>query len=408
MYKPFGQIPRPNPGAASDVANAARHVESLLHDDPDPDVLPASDRFPRPGVDIPSTNDSQEVVEEVDPLSLPVSQGQDEEGHEGAAGGVVDGGLEYLAFYKSFRDVMRAPAPKRWGIFFIKKRCVALATDMSFSTGESFADCLDGLAAFLYSHELYHYRFDAHCLQVEATGGLPAYRPYRRLVASRPMTEWHEESRANFYGLKALQPNRNFSYPQSIYDYLWDLVANSPGAYAGGIDKQQKPRKDQMAQQASAAFCKAGPTIWQGLVESTIRIGMGLSKPRESTLSSFLHLDICPVFWIDWVKGGKSVLVPHVASVAEVNNDFIKRYLAGVQDHHSDHSFYRIDNGEKVKLPNPHRADLTNREFHNIIGKAGMTSSQFYKERDRTSVWRKGVPRSPVLPPRFASKGGAS
>ena len=408
MYKPFGQIPRPNPGAASNVADAGCHVESLLHDDPDPDVLPDTGRFPRPGVNIPSTNDTQEVVEEVDPSSLPVSQMQDEESHDGAARGVVDGGIEYLAFYKSFRDVMRAPAPKRWGIFLIKKRCVALATDMSFSTGESFADCLDGLASFLYSHELYHYRFDAHCLQMEATGGLPVYRPYRRLVASRPMTEWHEESIANFYGLKALQPNRSFSYSQSICDYLWDLVANSPDAYAGGIDKQQRPRKEQMAQQASAVFGNAGQTIWHGLVESTIRTGMGLSKPRESTLGSFLRLDVCPVYWIDLVRGGKSILVPYVASVSEINNDFIKRYLAGVQDHHSDHNYYRIDNGEKVKLPNPHRADLTNREFHNIIGKAGMTSPQFYKERDRTSVWKKGVPRSPVLPPRFASQGGSS
>ena len=405
MYKSFGQIPRPNPSAAANVADAARHVEGLLDDDPDLDVLPDSNRFPRPGVDIPIADDSQEVLEEVEPASLPGSQGQDDESHEGATGKVVEEGIEYLAFYKSFRDVMRAPARKRWGIFFIKKRCVALATDVSFSTGESFVDCLDGLAAFLYTHELYHYRFDAHCLQMEATGGLPVYRPYRRLVANRPVTEWHEESIANFYALKALQPNLRFTYPQPICDYLWDLVANSPGAYAGGINKQQRSRRDQMAQQASAAFASAGPTVWQGLVESTIRTGMGLSKQRESTLSSFLHLDNCPVFWIDWVKGGKSVLVPYVASVSEINNDFIRRYLAGVQDHHSDHSFYRIDNGEKVKLPNAHRPDLTNREFHNITGKAGMTSPQFYKERARTSVWRKEVPRSPVLPPRFGSKG---
>ena len=313
-----------------------------------------------------------------------------------------------MAFYKSFRDVLRAPARKRWGIFFIKRRCVALATDMSFSTGESFADCLDALAAFLYSHELYHYRFDAHCLQMEATGGLPVYRPYRRLVANRPINEWHEASIANFYGLKAVQPSPKFSYPQPICDYLWDLVANSPGAYAGGIDKQQRPRKEHMAQQASAAFGNAGPSVWQELVKSTIRTGLGLSKPRESKLSSYLHLDNCPVYWIDWVRGGRSILAPYVASVSEINNDFIKRYLAGVQHHHSDHSFYRIDNGEKVKLPNPHRADLTNREFHNIIGKAGLTSPQFYKERERTSVWRKGAPRSPVLPPRFPSKGGGS
>jgi hypothetical protein len=407
MNRQFGQIPSPNPYAASEVADAARHVERLLHDDLDSDIPKHSDNFPRTGVDIPA-DDDQAVVEEIDSSSIPDGPLDDDESHDGATGGVVERGIEYLAFYKSFRDVLRAPARKRWGIFFIKKRCIALATDMAFSTGETFADCLDTLAAFLYTHELYHYRFDAHCLQMEATGGLPVYRPYRRLVANRPINEWHEESVANFYALKAVQPSKKFFYPEPICDYLWDLVANSPGAYAGGIDKRQKSRRDQMAQQASAAFGNAGPTVWQVLVESTIRTGMGLSKQREDTLSSLLHLNNCPVYWIDWVSGGKSVLVPYVASVSEINNDFIKRYLAGVQDHHSAHSFYRIDNGEKVKLPNPHRPDLTNREFHNIIGKAGMTSPQFYRERERTSVWRKGVPRSPVLPPRFTSKGGAS
>lgn len=407
MHKQFGQIPSHNPYAASEIADAARHVESLLHDDFDSDIPKDSDNFPRTGVDIPA-NDDQTVVEEIDASSIPDTPLDHDEILDGATGGVVEGGLEYLAFYKSFRDVLKAPARKRWGIFFIKKRCIALAADMAFSTGESFADCLDTLTSFLYTHELYHYRFDAHCLQMEATGGLPVYRPYRRLVANRPMDEWHEESIANFYGLKAIQPSPKFSYPQPICDYLWDLVANSPGAYAGGIDKQQRPRKEHMAQQASAAFGNAGPSVWQELVKSTIRTGLGLSKPRESKLSSYLHLDNCPVYWIDWVRGGRSILAPYVASVSEINNDFIKRYLAGVQDHHSDHSFYRIDNGEKVKLPNPHRADLTNREFHNIIGKAGLTSPQFYKERERTSVWRKAVPRSPVLPPRFPSKGGGS
>jgi hypothetical protein len=116
-----------------------------------------------------------------------------------------------------------------------------------------------------------------------------------------------------------------------------------------------------------------------------------------------MHLDHCPVHWIDWVKGGKSVLVPLTTSVSEVNKDFVKRYLAGVLDHHSDHSYYRIDNGELVKLPNPHQRDVKNYEFHNIISKAGMTSPQFYKERDRTAVWRKRVPRSPVLASRLPS-----
>jgi hypothetical protein len=212
------------------------------------------------------------------------------------------------------------------------------------------------------------------------------------------MDEWHEESIANYHALKALKPDRNFFCPQTIFDYLRDLVANSPGAYAGGIDIRQLPRKDQMAQQASRSMSSIGPSDWQELIVSTIRSGMDL--PR-SMATSFLRLDHCPVYWIDWVKGGKSVLVPLTAPVSEINNDFVKRYLAGVLDHQSDHRFYRIDNGELVKLPNPHKRDLKLHEFHNIIGKAGMTSTQFYKERNRTAVWRKNVPRQPVLASRL-------
>ena len=407
MHRPFGQIPNQNAHAASDIAAAARHIESMLEDEGNLNIPNEKDCFPRTGIDIPDGNEAQEVIEEVDPNSIPSEIEDADEIYDGAVGRVVEDGMEYLAFYKSFRDVMKTPVQKRWGIFFIKKRCFALAKDMSLSSGESFSDCLDALAAFLYAHELYHYRFDAHCLQMEATGGNSLYKPYRRLVSSRPISEWHEEAIANFYGLKAIRssPKQYLPYAQSIFDYLWDLVANSPGAYAGGVDKgQQKTRKDQMVKQATVAFASTGPSVWHGLVDSTIRVGTGLSIPRESGLSTFLRLENCPVYWIDWIAGGKSVLRPYVASVSEVNNDFIKRYLAGVQDHHSDHNFYRIDNGEKVKLPNPHRADLTDPEFHNIIGKAGMTSPQFYKERVRTSVWKKGVPRNTVLPSRHSPK----
>ncbi|MFC7459160.1 hypothetical protein [Hydrogenophaga defluvii] len=402
MDRRFGNIPQPNPHAASEIADAARHVESLLQgNNHEHDLLTDSDRFPLPGVDIPNIGEAEEVLEEVDTPVEPVHERSDDETYDGAVGGVVDCGIEYLAFYKSFRDVTRAPAPGRWGIFFIRKRCFALATDMSFSTGESFSQCLDVLAAFLYSHELYHYRFDAHCLQMEASGGQPVYRPYRRLVASRPINEWHEESVANFYALKSLQQSKNIAYPASICDYLWDLVWHSPGAYAGGVDKRQSQRKDQMAKQATAAFGNNGPSVWHGLLESVVRMGTNLSIPREPTISGHLHLNNCPVYWIDWVKGGQSVLVPQAVSCAEIGGDFIKRYLSGVLDHKSDHSYYRIDNGERIKLPNPHKTDLKNNEFYNIIGKAGMTSRKFHDERARTSVWKKGVPRMPVLPPRI-------
>ncbi len=158
--------------------------------------------------------------------------------------------------------------------------------------------------------------------------------------------------------------------------------------------------------QAAQRLTRPNASSWNDLMFSTIRVGTNMNRARESSLGALMHLDHCPVYWIDFVSGGKSVVAPYVASVEEVNNDFVKRYLGGVLDHHSDHSYYRIDNGEKVKLPNPHRPDLTNPEFHNILAKAGMTSPQFFKERQRTSVWRKGVPRKQPLPPRVPPRGG--
>jgi hypothetical protein len=277
---------------------------------------------------------------------------------------------------------------------------------MMFETGEKFYDCLDGLSAFLYSHELYHYRFDAHCLQMEATGGISIYKPYSRLLSGLPMEFWHEESVANFYALKSLQPTRTYLYSSLINDYLLDLVANSPGAYAGGIDAQQGDRKDKMAEQATVTIKSAGPPSWESLVGSIIRMGTGFSKPSTPGLSSFLSLNNCPVQWIDWVKGGRSILAPQAVPVSEIKGDFVKRYLAGVEQREGKHLFYRIDNGELIKLPNPHRADATDSEFRNIIGKAGMTAGQFWGERKRTRVWKVDVPRSPVRPSRFRSKGG--
>ncbi len=408
MHQPFGQLPRPNPAVASVIAAAAAHVEQSLEQneqEPTPDtdypqIPPSSDGDLAAG-------DILEVVDEGDFLPLDEGGWQDGDSYECVSGGVVDDGSEYLAFYKSFRYVSRPPAVGRWGIFFVKRRCVALAKDMYFTTGHPFTDCLDGLTAFLYAHELYHYRFDAHCLQMEGSGGVPVYRPYRRFIKGQPVSEWHEESIANFYGLRALQAQK-FNYAQSITDFLWDLVACSPGAYAGGIEKkrEQSRRKDQMSLQAAQRVARPGVLPWNDLMYSTIRVGTNMNRTRESSLGALMHLDHCPVYWIDFVRGGKSVMAPYVASVDEVNNGFIKRYLGGVLDHHSDHRYYRIDNGEKVKLPNPHRPDLTNPEFHNILAKAGMTSTQFYKERQRTSVWRKGVPRNPPLDPRVLPQGG--
>ena len=402
MQYPFGQIPKSNSTAASKIADAAKQVEQLLEKHYEEDENSSNypdNKEPWTG------NDSSSVEEQVSEVNdyLPTAEElENEEGiYEGSAKGVVEEGIEYIAFYKSFRDVHKPPAINRWGIFFIKRRCQALARDMQYSTGQSFLSSLEALSAFLYAHELFHFRFDAHCIQMEATGGFPVFRPYRKFVSNLPISDWHEESVANYYGLVAVESNKNFTYPKSLTDYLNNLVLNSPGAYSGGINKNQSHRRDQMTDQALQSLKSRSTQSLYDLLFSTVRLGTSMSITRESKLGSLMKLENCPVYWIDWIRQGKSVLVPNTVSIREANNDFVQRYLNGVFDHHSDHSYYKIDNGEKIKIPNPHRSNLTDTEFHNIISKAGMTSQLFYKDRQRTSIWKKKVPRNPVLPARI-------
>ena len=190
MEKSFGQIPKPDHYAASEIAKAAREVEKTLQESPT-ETSSEPENFPPTGVNIPDSGDLNEVIEEVARSPLPPGTINEDSIYQNSTGGVIDRGIEYLAFYKSFRDESKRPAEYRWGIFFIKSRCVALANEISQWTGEPFAVCLDCLVALLYTHELYHYRFDAHCLQIEATGGTAMYRPYRKLVGSLPIDEWH-------------------------------------------------------------------------------------------------------------------------------------------------------------------------------------------------------------------------
>lgn len=61
----------------------------------------------------------------------------------------------------------------------------------------------------------------------------------------------------------------------------------------------------------------------------------------------------------------------------------------------TDHDFFIIDNGEKVKFPNLHVKDTQTHELKNILFKAGMTNREFVLERQRTKFWKKDCPRSP-------------
>ena len=58
-----------------------------------------------------------------------------------------------------------------------------------------------------------------------------------------------------------------------------------------------------------------------------------------------------------------------------------RRYVCGYLDgsflERTDHDYYRIDNGEKVKVPNPHDKTVRGYELKGTLHKAGMTHKEF-------------------------------
>ena len=62
-------------------------------------------------------------------------------------------------------------------------------------------------------------------------------------------------------------------------------------------------------------------------------------------------------------------------------------------------TYYIIDNGQKIKTPNPHNKQLKPWEFKGTLAKAGMTPKEYWKERARTRTWKKHIPRKPPKAP---------
>ncbi len=127
---------------------------------------------------------------------------------------------------------------------------------------------------------------------------------------------------------------------------------------------------------------------------------MPFSKLRnDSYLTRTLALKNCPQYWISWSRLGN--IVPNLITpeLREIENDYVGKYLKGQKLKSSDHAYFKIDNGEKVKMPNPHSRTLKPYEFKNIISKAGMTIQDFWSERQKTKKWKRDTPRPMPLDP---------
>jgi hypothetical protein len=399
-----GIIPEVSPSAAQRVSDLAKDILRAIDEGEDfEDNLPEIEE---------STEEAR--IEPFDQGFPGFGEGEDEI-YNPIIDRVIERGTETIAFYKSFRHVNRNPAKGYWGIFFIKPRVFRLIRDAEIDTNESFQSCFVATTNFLYGHEIYHYKIDALCLQHEADARVPIYGPYRRLIRGQPISHWWEEAVANHYGLSVFEPTTRHSnaFP-ALKQFYRDLVAASPGAYAAGFHQsvlKESGARGDLATQLTA-YLRA---LQMGMSQSQLRLveevffaqtklqyhkSVGLKNDPD--LSESLALRNCPTYWISWYRG--SVMIPFrggAISRAEMINGYIERYLRGSRESKTDHEYYRIDNGEKVKIPNSHHKEMLSHEFKNILLKSGLTGCQFHAERKRTEKWSKFSPRSNPLPARL-------
>ncbi|MFW2132531.1 hypothetical protein [Ectothiorhodospira haloalkaliphila] len=314
-------------------------------------------------------------------------------------------GIDVLAFYKSFRFEDHAPFRGQWGIFLINAGIGALAGELKgYKPYLKLTELVKIAAGALYQHERYHFWIDAWALAQECIPLSDRVKRYEYYLARKPMLALTdddiEESLANRFALGQFRNNflsdgsraypllRRFFLrcpsPYCRFDFAGKALRASEGLLSGSILNG--------LQSAALDFVLISrqetelPLLWAQSVRPNI---------REYPLNS---AELCPVFLIkDEEYAGR--VQPYQGPNRDEFRRFVERYLNGEPQKRTDHEFYRIDNGQKVKFPNPHVNRIKGHEFSNILLKAGMRRADFQKEREATNRWRKHVPRLEAKPP---------
>lgn len=324
---------------------------------------------------------------------------------------VETGGLDVFAFYKSFRFRDTPPFPGKWGIFLLRSGVTALTRlleDAAFDPdyGEpSRTELYEVAKDLLVRHEEYHFWIDVWALQQEMLPHSDQKKRYERYLVERAMPllfdDDIEESLANHHAYEGLR-GRRFSSGHTAASAIRDVLSLGPGPY-GHFDF--KPVIRQRLESRLAVAVSNGRAVTpsdmtyafeHGGLPSVV-VSETLRPPRRD--NPLVGARNCPRHFV-WSAHYSALLLPFLAPSRNEARTFITEFLDGVSEGATDHEFFKIDNGEKVKFPNPHQKDLKLHEFKNILYKAGMNPAEYRREREVTQHWRKKCPRSPVKPAR--------
>ena len=391
----------------SDFFDFAAPLLSQLEDDPrhaapedphDPTTFPG--QISIEGQPTPLVDDG----ESIDPVGAnsPVS----DEDAAAARSAYPMAGIDVLAFYKSFRFRSSAPFPGHWGVFLLDAGVAALTAEFCTFAPRLPAVELRQLAVdLLVAHERYHFWTDAWALGQEVTPLVtPEYKRYVPYLAGKKQVELtpddYEESLANHYAFRRLK-RRVLSDGSPASAMLRHVLGLAPIPYSTySFDKRERAEREGIL----------ALSVANGMHPGEARNTALMKNIEPSILSASLHpperwhptagTAACPVYYVHTFNYASLVQPFQGPDLTEFRR-YVCGYLDGSFLERTDHDYYRIDNGEKVKVPNPHGKTVRGYELKGTLHKAGMTHKEFQHERQRTKSWTRHCPRPEPKPPRI-------
>jgi hypothetical protein len=323
-------------------------------------------------------------------IDCPLPDLKDDE-YESIDRGVWEDGFETLAFYKSLHFLNDSPFDGEWGIFIFDYAIRSVADEIQgYYPGKWHPEVYKEKATrFLYCHERFHFRFDAWALSHEAVAKKPLYEDYLRGFYRRfhPLEYVYEESLANNHAYISMRY-------EDIAEFMEDFLERQPGAYS-----VFKPDLNEFRSRLAASFFHGADSIKGEPVNSCPEHASWIAAANGHM--PLLKDGNCPVHVIRNCSPG-DLVPPSIGGAPptlKIYKKFVRNYLAGEFHSRTDHEYYTIDNGLKIKIPNPHEKQLKPWEFTGTLKKAGMSVKEYIKERARTNTWKKHVPRQPPKPP---------
>lgn len=389
----------------TDFLDVVRPQLATLQDDPErgPPEITSTTTSP---IDINDVDDIRRLEQDEAGIPYPVADDSIADNTEAARESARDLGLDVLAFYKSFRFCDLEPFKGSWGIFLLDAGVAAVAAEFREHTPALPAAEAQRLAmALLYEHERYHFWIDAWAISQECVPLKPKLKRYEYYVASKSAgvldPDNIEESLANGFAFRRITRGKRGSAPH-ISAMLRTFLCQCPVPYSE-FDMNTIERRDAEGLLAGSVLSGLPPWSQLSLFSRTtedraLHWGLGQSLRTDIRLYPLSEPKLCPTYFVkDSTYAAR--IQPYRAPDRREFRMFVEAYLDGKKERATDHAWYKIDNGEKIKFPNPHEKTIRSYERDGTLRKAGMRLPDYIEARKITNIWKVGCPRQPHKPP---------